>query len=280
MPEDTHFQLTANGRRLELAQPVVMGILNLTPDSFYDGGRYTTADAALAQTERLLADGAALIDLGAVSTRPGSVAPDEAEEWNRLAQVLPLLRSRFPQAWLSVDTFRAGIARRAADAGADIINDISGGTLDADLLPTVAQTGLPYVLMHLQGTPATMQQAPHYTDVVAEVSTWMDERLAHLRAIGCTQVIVDPGFGFGKTMRHNYQLMAALPEFAQKGAPVLVGVSRKGMVTQLLGIHKDEALNATTALHVHALLGGARILRVHDVREALQAIAITAAIRP
>jgi dihydropteroate synthase len=273
-PEDTHFQLTANGRMLSLARPAVMGILNLTPDSFFDGGRYTAEDAALAQTERMIEEGAAIIDLGAVSTRPGSVAPDEAEEWKRIAAVLPQLRKRFPETWFSVDTYRAGIAERAAAEGIDLINDISGGVLDAGLLSAVAESKLPYILMHMQGTPQTMQQEPHYTNVVEEVSHWFDNKLAELKAQGISQIILDPGFGFGKTVEHNYQLLAALPEFVKKGFPLLAGISRKSMLTKLLGIKKEEALNATTAANTHALLLGANILRVHDVKEAVEVVRI------
>jgi dihydropteroate synthase len=278
-PEDTHFKLTANGRTLSLQKPVVMGILNLTPDSFYDGGRYTTADSALAQTERMVAEGAAIIDLGAVSTRPGSEAPDEAEEWRRIYEVLPILRRRFPQIWLSADTYRASVVQKAAAEGIDMINDISGGGLDDALVQAVAHTKLPYILMHMQGTPATMQQQPHYTNVVAEVSSWFDQKIAALQAQGVSQLVLDPGFGFGKTVEHNFRLLAALPQFAQKGFPLLAGISRKSMVTKLLGIKKEEALNATTAANTHALTGGAHILRVHDVKEAIQAVEIFEAVR-
>ncbi|MCU0432841.1 MAG: dihydropteroate synthase [Bacteroidia bacterium] len=277
-PEDTHFKLTANGRLLALHRPVVMGILNLTPDSFYDGGRYTTADAALAQTERMVQEGAAIIDLGAVSTRPGSVAPDENEEWRRIYEVLPLLRRRFPEIWLSADTFRASIVQKAAAEGIDLINDISGGSFDSELISAVAESRLPYILMHIQGTPATMQQEPHYHDVVAEVSAWFDAKIAALQAQGITQIVLDPGFGFGKTVEHNYRLLAALPQFVQKGFPLLAGVSRKSMITKLLGIGKNDALSATTAVHTHALLRGAHILRAHDVKEAVQAVKIFEAV--
>jgi dihydropteroate synthase len=278
-PEDTHFKLTANGRVLALNKPVVMGILNLTPDSFFDGGRYTTADAALAQTERMVAEGAAIIDLGAVSTRPGSDAPDEAEEWRRIYEVLPLLRRRFPHIWLSADTYRASVVQKAAAEGIDIINDISGGGMDAALVQTVAQTGLPYILMHMQGTPATMQHKPQYTNVVAEMSQWFDEKITALQAHGVSQLVLDPGFGFGKTVAHNFQLLAAVPQFVQKGFPLLAGISRKSMLTKLLSIKKEEALNATTAANTHALLGGAHILRVHDVKEAVETIGIFEAVK-
>ncbi|MGL5892013.1 MAG: dihydropteroate synthase, partial [Bacteroidia bacterium] len=205
---------------------------------------------------------------------PGSAAPDEAEEWKRIVAVLPLLRKRFPETWFSVDTFRAGIVTRAAAEGTDLINDISGGAFDAGLLSAVAQSKLPYVLMHMQGTPQTMQQQPSYANVVSEVSAWMDEHIQQLREAGITQIITDPGFGFGKTMEHNYQLLGGLAEFVKKGFPVLAGVSRKTMITKLLEIKKEDALSATTAINTHALLRGAKILRVHDVKEAVQAVRI------
>lgn len=274
-PQDTHFQLMAHGRKLNLREPVVMGILNITPDSFYDGGRYDNPDAALAHTERMLIEGAKIIDIGAFSSRPGSIAPSLEEEWQRLAHILPVLRKRFPQTWLSIDTYRAEIVRRAAAEGVDLINDISAGSVDDEMLSAVIAAGLPYILMHMQGTPDTMQQNPNYADVVAEVSNWFDTQVEALQKQGCTQLILDPGFGFGKTVEHNYSLLTALPQFLAKGFPVLVGISRKSMITKLLNIKKEAALNAGTVLHTYALMKGAHIIRTHDVREAVEVIAIS-----
>lgn len=273
MAQDTHFQLH-DGRTLDLSGPVVMGILNVTPDSFFDGGKYERPEDALAQAEKMMRQGATIIDLGAVSTRPGAVAPSEAEEWERLEPVLKLLREKLPNAILSVDTWRAAIAEKAVKTGAHIINDISGGTMDAAMFATIGKPGVPYILMHIQGTPETMQQDPHYDDVVKEVKQFFEERLTQLKNAGASQIILDPGFGFGKTVAHNYQLLSSLDVFVKMGHPVLAGLSRKSMTTKLLGIGKTEALNATTALNTIALQKGAKILRVHDVREAVECIRI------
>lgn len=273
MAQDTHFQLH-DGRTLDLSGPVVMGILNVTPDSFFDGGKYERPEDALSQAEKMMRQGATIIDLGAVSTRPGAVAPSEAEEWERLEPVLKLLREKLPNAILSVDTWRAAIAEKAVKTGAHIINDISGGTMDAAMFATIGKFGVPYILMHIQGTPETMQQDPHYDDVVKEVKLFFEERLTQLKNAGASQIILDPGFGFGKTVEHNYQLLSSLDVFVKMGHPVLAGLSRKSMTTKLLGIGKTEALNATTALNTIALQKGAKILRVHDVREAVECIRI------
>ncbi len=251
-----------------------MGILNVTPDSFFDGGKHDTPEAALAHAENMVKQGAAIIDVGAASTRPGAAQPTEEEEWSRLEPVIPLLREKLPQTILSVDTWRSGIARKAVEAGAHIVNDISGGTMDENMFATVAALSVPYVLMHIRGTPETMQQDPHYDDVVAEVRDYFTERLQQLRNLGATQVILDPGFGFGKTVEHNYKLLAAMPSFAGLSCPLLAGLSRKSMATKLLGVGKTEALNATTALNTIALQKGAHILRVHDVKEAAEAVRI------
>lgn len=273
MAQDTHFQLH-DGRTLDLSGPVVMGILNVTPDSFFDGGKYERPEDALSQAEKMMRQGATIIDIGAVSTRPGAVAPSEEEEWARLEPVLQLLREKLPNAILSVDTWRAAIAEKAVNAGAHIINDISGGTMDAAMFATIGKLGVPYILMHIQGTPETMQQDPHYEDVVKEVNFFFEERLSQLKNAGASQIILDPGFGFGKTVEHNYQMLSSLDTFAKMGHPVLAGLSRKSMTTKLLGIGKTEALNATTALNTIALQKGAKILRVHDVREAVECIRI------
>lgn len=250
-----------------------MGILNVTPDSFFDGGRYTGVDAALFQAEKMLCEGATLLDIGGASSRPGAVEVPLADE---LARVLPIIEqvvARWPEAWISVDTWRAEVARQAVQAGAHVVNDISGGQFDPDLLHTVAQLGVLYVLMHTQGRPDTMQHRPEYTDVTREVLDFFIEKINTLRDLGVHDVVLDPGFGFGKTLEHNYTLLRQLDVFGTvTGLPVLAGVSRKSMIYKALDVPPDAALNGTSALHMVALQRGARILRVHDVREAVEVI--------
>jgi len=257
---------------LYIDKPLVMGILNLTPDSFFDGGRYTKRDEWISQTEKMIQDGASVIDLGAVSTRPGALNVSEEEEIARLLPALELLAARYPKIVFSIDTYRAKVAKFTAEAGAGIINDISGGRMDADLIQTVAAAGLPYLLMHMQGTPSNMQQNPVYDDVTKEVGDFFNQKLNSLHQAGIKQVILDPGFGFGKTIDHNYKLLKNLHNFKQLGCPVLVGISRKSMIYKILEITPEEALSATSALHMFALINGADILRVHDVKEAVQVI--------
>jgi dihydropteroate synthase len=257
---------------LDTDKPLVMGILNLTPDSFYDGGRYTKKDAWISQTEKMILDGASIIDLGAVSTRPGAENVSEEEEISRLLPAVELLCAKYPGTVFSVDTFRAKVARLTAQAGAGIINDISGGRMDAGLIAAVAETGLPYILMHMQGTPAVMQKNPVYSDVTNEVSDFFEQSLASLHQAGIQQFILDPGFGFGKSIKHNYRMLHELGAFKKYSCPVLVGISRKSMIYKLLEITPEEALPATSALHIIALINGADILRVHDVKEAVQVV--------
>lgn len=260
-------------------KPLVMGILNLTPDSFFDGGRYLDSDAWLAQTEKMIGEGAAIIDIGAVSSRPGAKSVSEEEELSRLIPVLSVLVKRFPTTIFSVDTFRAKVAKQSADAGAGIINDISGGGMDFQMLETVANTGLPYILMHMQGKPENMQNNPSYTDVIAEVNLFFEKSIQTLNQKGIREVILDPGFGFGKTIPHNYSLLQNLGSLKQPGYPLLVGISRKSMIYKLLEISPDESLNATSALQLIAILKGASILRVHDVKEAVQIIKVAGMLR-
>jgi len=257
---------------LNIDKPLVMGILNLTPDSFFDGGRYTSRDAWISQTEKMIQDGASIIDLGAVSTRPGARNISQEEEITRLLPVLEELVVRYPKTVFSIDTYRAKVAELTAGAGAGIINDISGGQMDAALINIVAATGLPYILMHMQGIPSNMQENPVYNDVVKEVSEFFAHNLVSLGNAGIQQVILDPGFGFGKSMEHNYKMLQNLDSFNQSGYPILVGISRKSMIYKLLKITPEESLPATSALHMIALLNGADILRVHDVKEAVQVI--------
>ncbi len=268
-----------HGRLLDLRRPQVMGILNVTPDSFYPGSRFTATDetALLHRAEAMLAAGAVALDVGGYSSRPGADDISPAEEQARLLPALLALRREFPQAFLSADTFRAGVAAEAVAAGADLINDIGGGTLDADMLATVARLRVPYCLMHLRGNPQTMRSLAHYDeDLVLTILRFFRDQLAALRQANGGQplpdVLLDPGFGFAKTPAHNHELLRRLPELHHLGYGLLVGLSRKAMVYKPLGLGPEAALNGTTALHVLALQGGARLLRVHDVAEARQTI--------
>jgi dihydropteroate synthase len=257
---------------LKTDKPLVMGILNLTTDSFYDGGRYTEKDAWIAQAAKMVEDGASILDIGAVSSRPGASEVTENEELSRLLPAVELFSEKYPETVISVDTYRSQVAKQAAAAGAGIINDISGGKMDVDLIDTVASTGLPYILMHMQGIPSNMQVNPKYGDVTLEVSQYFDEKLKMLKSAGIEQVILDPGFGFGKSIEHNYNLLSQLSIFKQKGFPLLVGLSRKSMIYKVLKVTAEDALPGTAALQMIALLNGADILRVHDVKEAVQVI--------
>ncbi|MCU0346217.1 MAG: dihydropteroate synthase [Saprospiraceae bacterium] len=264
--------LNCRGKLLDLRQPVVMGILNLTPDSFFDGGRYTGVDAALAQAERMLSEGAALLDLGGMSSRPGAVLISEQEELGRVLPVVTAIAERFPAAILSVDTFRSNVAAQCVAAGASIINDIYAGRFDEKMFETVAALDLPYIMMHMQGDPGNMQAAPSYDDVVKEVLHFFIQKMGELRALGVKDIVLDPGFGFGKTVPHNYLLLNYLHVFSMLELPILAGISRKSMICKVLGVKPENALNGTTALHMVALQQGACILRAHDVKEAVQVV--------
>ena len=268
-----HTLLSPHGRLLSLRRPQVMGILNLTPDSFFVGSRVASEKDLLARAEAMLTAGAAVLDLGAYSTRPGAADIAEAEETARLLPAIAALRREFPAAFLSADTFRARVAEAAVHAGADLVNDVGGGTLDADMFATVGRLRVPYVLMHLRGTPQTMAQLTNYDgDLVLELLRYFRDRLAALRTAGVVDVVLDPGFGFAKTAAQSHQLLRRLPELRMLGLPVLAGLSRKRMVYGPLGLGPEAALNGTTALHMVALQGGARLLRVHDVAEARQTV--------
>ncbi len=260
------------GRLLDLRQPVVMGILNATPDSFFPANRVKNEEEALRLAEKMLREGAALLDIGGASSRPGAQAPDVEEELKRTIPLLQAIHRRFPEVILSIDTFRSRVVREAYHAGASLVNDISAGRWDPDLLTTVAELKMAYVLMHMQGEPRTMQINPHYEDVVQDVFHFFKEHLQQLYDRGITEVIVDPGFGFGKRIYHNYHLLKELEVYTAFGVPVLVGISRKSMIHHVLQLTAEEALNGSTVLHTIALLKGASILRVHDVREARQTI--------
>ncbi len=262
------------GKLIDLSSPKVMGILNITPDSFYDGGRYHSVPAALAQAEQLLTAGADIIDIGAYSSRPGAADVSVAEECDRLLPVIEAVVGRFPEAILSIDTFRAEVARASISAGAHIINDISGGTLDDKMFATVAGLQVPYIVMHMRGTPNTMQQYTDYGDVASEVSLFFGKQIAALRRLGVRDIILDPGFGFAKTLEQNYELLNRLETLHVHGLPILGAISRKSMIYRKLGIKPEDALNGTTVLNTVMLLKGVHILRVHDVKAAKEAIAL------
>ena len=267
--------INIKGKLFDLSQPCVMGIVNVTPDSFFDGSRAQTENEIITRIQTLIDQGTAIIDLGAYSSRPGADDISADEEMARLRTGLELLRRHFPEVPVSIDTFRADVAERCiVDYGADIINDISGGEGDARMFETVARLQVPYVLMHMQGTPQTMQAAPSYTNFIEEVFVYFAKRIDQLRQLGARDIILAPGFGFGKTLSHNYELMAHLQEFSMFDLPLLVGVSRKSMIYRLLDNTPQEALNGSTVLHTVALTKGANILRVHDAREASECIRI------
>lgn len=261
-----------NGKSLSFEKPMVMAIINLTPDSFYDGGKYGELNDILRDAEEKVKQGALILDIGAASSRPGSKEISEEEEWTRLQQPLTESRKQFKDVFISVDTYRSGIAKRAADGGADIINDISGGNMDASMFDTIAQLNVAYVMMHMKGTPQTMQVNPEYGDVVYEVKSEFEKKISILKEKGFSKIITDPGFGFGKTTEHNYQLLKQLSQFSELGLPVLAGLSRKSMINKVIGSSPVTALNGTTVLNTIALLNGAKILRVHDVKEAKESI--------
>ena len=270
------YSLNLNGRLVLIDRPWVMGIINVTPDSFYSASRVNDEAALVERVRQMVADGADVLDVGACSTRPDSQSVDAQGEMQRLQWALAVIRREAPDVVISVDTFRADVARRCVEQwGADIINDISGGTLDEEMFSTVASLGVPYVLTHTRGTPATMSSMTDYGDVAADVLEWMARRIDELRQMGVADVIADPGFGFAKDVEQNYRLLTCLDAFHALNAPLLVGVSRKRMVYMPLGITPDEALNGTTVVNTMALERGAHILRVHDVKAAVQAVTLT-----
>ncbi len=266
--------INCKGKLIDLATPKVMGILNITPDSFFDGGKYKDKKSILVQTEKMLLDGATFIDIGAYSSRPGAKHISEAEELDRIVPVVELLVKEFPNIRISIDTFRSKIAEVTVNAGASMINDISGGKLDKNMFATVAGLKVPYVLMHMLGSPQNMQQNPTYENVVTEIIAFFAEQLHTLRSLQVHDVIIDVGFGFGKTIVHNYEILQKLSLFKSLDAPILAGISRKSMLYKPLEILPNEALNATSVANTIALLNGANILRVHDVKEAVEAVRI------
>lgn len=267
--------LNCKGRLLALDRPVVMGILNVTPDSFYDGGQHHTTEQAVQHAERMLNEGASILDIGGYSTRAGAADVSESDELQRVLPVIERIAAEFPQAFISVDTFRARVAEEAVQAGAHMINDISGGDDDPNMFATVAKMNVPYILMHKQGSIATMQQQPQYEDVVRDIVTIFQRKVHALQQMGVADVILDPGFGFGKTIDHNFEILRRLREFGVFQLPVLAGLSRKSSIYKTLGTTAEHALNGTTVCHTIALLNGASILRAHDVREAMECIQLT-----
>lgn len=263
--------LNLRGRLLELREPLIMGILNVTPDSFFSESRTPDEEHIAQRVKQMMNDGADMIDIGGYSSRSGADDVSTEEEMNRLRRGLRIIRKLYPDVPVSVDTFRADVARMCIEEeGADIINDISGGMMDRQMFRTVAQLHVPYIMMHMQGTPDSMQLAPHYDNLRQEVMLYFAERIDRLCQMGAKDIIVDPGFGFGKTMEHNYELMAHLEDFHVFGLPLLVGISRKSMIYKLLGGTPQTSLNGTTVLNTIALTKGAHILRVHDVKEAVE----------
>ncbi len=278
MAKDTIFcpkmTLNCGGKIINLSSPLVMGIMNITPDSFYDGGRYKHPFDAIKLAEKMLQEGAGILDLGAASSRPGAGHIDPKTEQERLMPALKAVIKQFPEAIISVDTYHSTTARLAIEAGAHMINDISAGRIDNKMFATMAELQAPYAIMHMQGTPANMQDKPQYNDVVREVAAFFSERITKLKSMGVHDIIIDPGFGFGKTLQHNYALLNKLDFFNIIGLPILVGLSRKSMINKVLGTKPTEALNGSTVLNTIALEKGADILRVHDVKEAVEAIKI------
>jgi dihydropteroate synthase len=262
--------LQSKGRLLDISKPIVMGILNATPDSFYNKGRDSDLNDLLRIAEKMLHEGALILDIGGASTKPGAELIDAAEELKRVIPVIEEIVKRFPGAWLSADTYNSVVAGEAVAAGVSIINDVSSGAFDEQMAETVAALKVPYIAMHMRGTPKNMQADPQYDDVVTEVRNYLINVCTEYSNAGVTDIIIDPGFGFGKTVTHNFQLLKNLHSFRMLGRPILAGISRKSMVCKPLGVNPEHALNGTTALHIVALQQGANILRVHDVKEAIQ----------
>lgn len=272
--------INLNGRIIDLAQPVVMGIINVTPDSFFDGGKYKTEKKVLKRAEEILAQGGTIIDIGAVSTQPGKEGISTKEEIDRLLPAVKAIKKEFPDAPVSIDTYRSWVAMKIIeDCGPCIVNDVTGGNFDDHMFETVGKLGVPYILMHMLGTPLKMQENPEYEDIIRDISLFFTERVKQLTKAGVKDVIIDPGFGFGKTLSHNYELLNRLDSFKVFQLPLLVGVSRKSMIYKLLTTNPEEALNGTSVVNTLALMGGADILRVHDVREAVEAVRIINRVR-
>lgn len=264
--------INIRGQLMEMKTPLVMGILNITPDSFYDGGKHNNKKAWIERTEIMLKEGAAIIDVGAVSTRPGAKLLSEKEELERLMPVIDSLIENFPEIIISVDTFRSYVAEKAVQHGASMINDISAGDFDSKMFEKISELNVPYIMMHMQGTPENMQKAPEYKDVVKEIIHEFSVKINKLKLLGINDIIIDPGFGFGKNLEHNFELLIGLKEFQCFEVPVMAGVSRKSLINKVLKTKPENALNGTTVLNTIALMNGTDILRVHDVKETVEAI--------
>ena len=266
--------INCKGKTLDFSTPRVMGILNVSPDSFYDGGKYDSQEKIALHAEKMVVEGASIIDIGAVSTRPGAEKVSTDIELQKLIPAITAVRNYFPEIIISADTYNSKAVHKAIEAGADIINDVSGGTADEKMMDTVAKLNVPYIIMHIQGTPKEMQINPFYDNVVADVMSFFIQQTNLALSKGIKQIIIDPGFGFGKTVEHNYLLLSNLSKFQKFGFPILAGISRKSMINKVLGTKPENALNGTTVTNTIALMNGADILRVHDVKEAMEAIKI------
>ncbi|WP_422108086.1 dihydropteroate synthase [Winogradskyella sp.] len=266
--------INCKGQLIDLSSPKVMGILNVTPDSFYDGGQYKDETSILSQVEIMLSDGSTFIDVGGYSSRPGADVVSEDEELNRVVPVIELILKHFPEAIISTDTYRSKIARQSIEAGASLINDISAGHLDKAMISTVGELNVPYIMMHMRGNPKTMQQQTNYEDLVKDINFYFAERIAKAHAEKINDIIIDPGFGFAKTLEQNYELLHKMELLQIADKPILAGVSRKSMIYKTLDTTAEHALNGTTALHMVALQKGAKILRVHDVKEAVECVTL------
>lgn len=271
------FTLNCNGRLLVVDKPLVMGIINATPDSFYEGSRQQTVDAIMLQAEKMIKDGAAILDIGGQSTRPGSSIVNADEELKRVIGAIKAIHQNFPETFISVDTYYSLVAKEAIAAGASLINDISAGSMDENMITTVAALKVPYILMHMQGTPQNMQQSPKYENVTREVLDFFIAKIDELRTAGINDIIIDPGFGFGKTIAHNFELLRNLAVFKIIDRPLLLGISRKSTIYKTLDINPTEALNGTTVLNTIGLMNGATIIRVHDVKEAKETARLVSA---
>jgi dihydropteroate synthase len=270
--KNINLSINCNGKLVDLNTPKVMGVLNITPDSFYDGGRYKDAKSVLNQTEKLISEGATFLDIGAYSSRPGADFISENEELKRIVPVVELIQKNNPDVLISIDSFRAKVIRECVSAGAVISNDISAGKLDLDMIKTVGELGVPYIMMHMRGTPQTMKNHTTYQHLINEIYAYFSKQIELARQHNITDIIIDPGFGFAKTLAQNYELLNQMEFFKNLNCPILTGVSRKSMIYKVLGCTAEEALNGTTALNMVALMNGACILRVHDVKEAVECI--------
>jgi|TARA_B110000495_G_C23006303_1_gene594526 dihydropteroate synthase len=264
--------INCKGKLIDISAPIVMGIINTTPDSFYDGGKNNSVEQALAQTKKHIHEGATIIDVGGYSSRPGAAEVSEQEEINRVIPVIEAIIESFPDTTISIDTFRCSVAEKAIEAGAAIINDISAGEIDKNMFDTVAKHNIPYIMMHMQGTPRTMQNNPTYKNIIQEITYYFSEKINALRKKGVNDIIIDPGFGFGKTLEHNYEILGKLNNFQLLNVPILAGISRKSMIHKLLEVSVQESLNGTIAANIIALKNGANVLRVHDVKEAVECV--------